>query len=160
MVLAFRPTSAGAASFPLPLTLECPAAAAPVVAAAAGEGGEQAVAAAAVAERVCALAVPVTAIGVQPLVVLSKASLDFGPCIVGRGGMQRPSSYTAEVYIRNNTDADLEVMFGPPSSEKDRGCLGVFVLDPAGPFLLAPGDDASTAVKFTPQDARWAGGGA
>jgi hypothetical protein len=118
MALAYRPRGTGNLAFTLPLALQCSALAAPATsvadlpqaagAAAASGGGRPGEGTAPRA----VLAVPVAATGMQPLVVLSKTSFDFGPCVVGRGGMQRPSSYTAEVYVRNNTDADLEVRGG------------------------------------------------
>jgi hypothetical protein len=52
------------------------------------------------------------------------------------------------------TPLTQQVMFGVPSSESEKGCLGVFGLEPAGPFLLAPEDGASTTLHFAPQDAR------
>lgn len=91
MALAFRPRAAAPAAFALPLAL----ANAP---GGGGEGGGS------------TLAVPVTAEGVQPRVVLSKGAVDFGACVIGRGGSGgRPSPYAAEVYVRNNTDAEVQV---------------------------------------------------
>ena len=47
------------------------------------------------------------------------------------------------------------MLLGGPSSDKEAGCLGVFAVEQAGPFLLAPGEGAGATVRFTPQDARW-----
>lgn len=101
MALAFRPRAAAAAAFALPLALANAGATAgaPEAAAAGAEGGGGG-----------ALAVPVTAEGVTPRVVLSKGAVDFGACVVGRGGSGgRPSPYASEVYVRNNTDAEVQV---------------------------------------------------
>jgi hypothetical protein len=50
------------------------------------------------------------------------------------------------------------VLLGAPSSDKEAGCLGVFALEQAGPFLLAPGEGAGATLRFSPQDARSVGG--
>jgi hypothetical protein len=101
--LAFRPSRTGAAAFRLPLALQC-IAAQPQPAAAAPPPGPDGAAA-----RPDPLAVAVDASGVQPLVVLSRGAVDFGACVVGRGGRSGVGPYSTEVFVRNNTDEDMEV---------------------------------------------------
>ena len=48
-----------------------------------------------------------------------------------------------------------QVLFGAPSTEKQPGCLSVFVVEPSGPFTLAPEEGAGLMLRFTPRDARW-----
>lgn len=118
MAIAHRPNRVGACSFQLPLTLatSLPAAArqlpAGVGAAARGAapGTEGGVTTGGVTSD--PLSVPVTATGVQPLVVLSKNAVDFGACVVARGGGgggRRVSPYSTDIYVRNNTEDDIEV---------------------------------------------------
>lgn len=54
------------------------------------------------------LNVPVRAVGVQPQLVLSKTLVEFGSRIVIRSH-QRSMPYTQALYVRNNTEAPLEV---------------------------------------------------
>ncbi len=118
MAIAHRPNRVGGCSFQLPLTLatSLPAAAwqlPPGVAAAAARGpalGQTAGTEGGVTSD--PLSVPVTATGVQPLVVLSKNAVDFGACVVARGGGgggRRVSPYSTDIYVRNNTEDDIEV---------------------------------------------------
>ncbi|KAI8473771.1 MAG: hypothetical protein J3K34DRAFT_497953 [Monoraphidium minutum] len=169
MALLHRPSRTGDLAFTLPLVLHS------ALAAAAGAGAKRGAARGARSEHEGSggegsdgeegeeegggggggLAVEVTGAGVQPQLVLSKGAVDFGACVIGRGGGgHRPSPYAAEVYVRNNTEGDIQVSFGVPSSEKQPGCLGVFVLEPPGPFVLAPEEGAGVTLRFTPRDAR------
>jgi hypothetical protein len=104
MALAFRPSRTGPYDFQLPLALHSAPLTAPP---GDGETHEEIGASAGGAP---APAVAVFATGVQPQVVLSKGTLDFGACVVGRsGGSRRASPYAVEVYVRNNTEGEIQV---------------------------------------------------
>lgn len=125
MSLAYRPSRTGAQDFRLPLTLHSSLSASALTSsagAAAGAGasldgtdaGEQASCGASgegdgASGGAGALAVAVAASGVQPQLVLSKGVVEFGACVIGRGGSQRPSPYVYELNVRNNTDTDIQV---------------------------------------------------
>lgn len=48
----------------------------------------------------------------------------------------------------------LQVHFGPPSSDKLPGCLGVFKLEGAEDTTLAPEEGMELLLVFEPKDAR------
>jgi len=135
MEMAYRPSRVGSCSFPLPLVLASSFCAPPTAAAATAaatatalpqpkapaaaaaskqsddKGGSTTSSDTAVAASIVQdpLAINVEASGVQPLVVLSKSAVDFGACVVSRGVTQRPSPYLQELYVRNNTEGEIEV---------------------------------------------------
>lgn len=106
MTLAFRPSRTGTLQLPLPLVLHSALAAAPVSDTGDEEEQEDGSGSSAGSNL---LGVPVVAQGVQPQLVLSKSSVDFGACIISRSQSQRASPYATEVYVRNNTEADVQV---------------------------------------------------
>ena len=118
MSIAYRPSRTGAQDFVLPLMLHSSLAASAAAASSYGavasddggeESGEVGEGASGAAGGGEGLAVAVAASGVQPQLVLSKGMVDFGACVIGRGGSQRPSPYVFELNVRNNTEADIEV---------------------------------------------------
>ena len=149
MSISYRPSRPGSSQFALPMALVTSSGAPP--------------AAAAIADGAAApppsdpLAVPVSAEGAQPRVLLSKSAVDFGACVVrrsGGGGGGRAAPYETEVYARNATDRPLAVRFGAPTTDAEPGCLGVFAVEPRGPLLLAPDEGAAVVLRFDPRDAR------
>ena len=54
------------------------------------------------------LAVPVTATGLQPQLILSKTVVEFGSKVIQQQGKHK-KPYVQDIYIRNNTSAQLEV---------------------------------------------------
>jgi hypothetical protein len=54
------------------------------------------------------LAVPVTATGLQPQVIVSKTVVEFGNKVIQQQGKKK-KPYVQDIYIRNNTSGQLEV---------------------------------------------------
>lgn len=55
------------------------------------------------------LAVPVSALGVLPKLIVSRDAVNFGSCVVRTTSQPGKSPYSSDVYIRNNTEVPLQV---------------------------------------------------
>ncbi|KAF6261116.1 hypothetical protein COO60DRAFT_1637017 [Scenedesmus sp. NREL 46B-D3] len=76
------------------------------------------------------LAVPVMAVGLVPKLILSKSNVDFGSQVVRTSSQPGKSPYSCDVYLRNNTEAQLQVSVGHVAWPKQAAaCLGVYALE-------------------------------
>lgn len=168
--LVYRPSRAHAVEFLLPMVLHINGgqeaavqAPVPVRASASAQSrrgstpGSQSKASAAVPAPV--LAVPVAAVGVMPKLISSKTSISFDSQVVLSNKQPGRSPYTQEIYMRNNTEAALQVAVGVPNMHEDcAGCLGVYTIESldamSWPIVLEPEEGFGVLVRFNPRDAR------
>jgi hypothetical protein len=121
------------------------------------------------------LAVPVTAEGALPRLILSKTAVDFGSRVARRALQSGKSPHLEELRIRNNTDAPIQVALGPPvaaaaaagggsaikpgssqhsSRPSDVCAFAVEGCDTHASAILEPGEQLAFSVRFSPTEAR------
>jgi hypothetical protein len=101
----------------------------------------------------------VSAVGLVPKLILSKDTVDFGSQVVRTSSQPGKSPYSHDVYLRNNTDALLQVSVGHLTWPKqETACLGVYALEGLsaddGFVNLGPEEGVGFTVRFTPAAAR------
>jgi hypothetical protein len=98
-------------------------------------------------------------VGLVPKLILSKDNVDFGSQVVRTSSQPGKSPYSHDVYLRNNTDAQLQVSVGYLMWPKqETACLGVYAFEGLnaddGFVCLGPEEGLGFTVRFTPTAAR------